>query len=141
MLFLKLSILYLLANSEFCINSQRIMDTNIHSYICRSTEVAWVPLTESGVDTAGIFVKALRRNPDGRPPTILLKFEAGASYPYHNHPAGEELFVMEGTCIIEGVALQAGDYLYTPPGFKHSVRPETGCVLLFVVPEEVEILA
>jgi hypothetical protein len=31
-------------------------------------------------------------------------------------------------------------YLYTPPGSKHSVRSETGCTLLFQVPEEVEIL-
>jgi len=30
------------------------------------------------------------------PPTILLKFEAGAVYPYHNHPGGEEVFVLEG---------------------------------------------
>lgn len=140
MLFLKLSILYLPAASEFCINSQLIMDS-IYNFICRTTETDWLPLTEQDLNTAGIFVKALRRNADGRPPTILLKFEAGASYPYHNHPGGEELFVMEGTCIIEGARLQAGDYLYTPPGFKHSVRTETGCVLLFIVPEEVEILA
>jgi hypothetical protein len=36
--------------------------------------------------------------------------------------------------------LQAGDYLYTAPGEKHSVRSETGCTLLFQVPEEVVIL-
>ncbi|HXL56306.1 MAG TPA: cupin domain-containing protein, partial [Chitinophagaceae bacterium] len=28
--------------------------------------------------------------------TILLKFEPGASYPYHNHPGGEEIFVLQG---------------------------------------------
>lgn len=116
------------------------MDTNIQNYIRRTAEMDWAPLAEPGVDTKDIFVKALRRNADGRPPTILLKFEAGASYPYHNHPAGEELFVMEGSCIIERATLRAGDYLYTPPNFRHSVRTDTGCVLLFMVPEEVEIL-
>ncbi|HRD81975.1 MAG TPA: cupin domain-containing protein [Saprospiraceae bacterium] len=114
---------------------------SINNYISRTSEIQWTPLTEPGIHTAGIFIKVLRRNADGRPPSFLLKFEAGASYPYHNHPAGEELFVIEGACVIEGAALQAGDYLYTPPGFRHSVRTENGCVLLFIVPEEVEILA
>jgi len=76
----------------------------------------------------------------GRAPSILLKFEPGAKYPYHNHPGGEEIFVLEGSCLIEGAALSAGDYLYTPLGFKHSVKSETGCVLMLVIPEEVEIL-
>ena len=64
----------------------------------------------------------------------------GASYPYHNHPAGEEIFVLDGSCLIEGTTLVAGDYLYTPPQYKHSVKSETGCTLFFVIPEEVEIL-
>lgn len=33
-----------------------------------------------------------------------------------------------------------GDYLYTPPNATHSVYSKTGCVMLFVVPEEVEVL-
>jgi quercetin dioxygenase-like cupin family protein len=86
-------------------------------------------------------VKILRIDPvTGRAPSFLLRFEPGASYPYHNHPAGEELFVLSGSCVIEGTTLEAGDFLYTPPGSKHAVRTESGCTLLFQVPEEVEIL-
>lgn len=75
-----------------------------------------------------------------RAPSFLLKFDPGAKYPYHNHPAGEELYVVSGSCIIENTTLHRGDYLYTPPGFKHSVQTETGCELFFMVPQEVEIL-
>lgn len=115
--------------------------TNIHDYIAKTNNTPWKPLVEEGVDTSGIFVKVLRFSEDQqRPPTFMLRFGPGASYPYHNHPAGEELLVLEGSCIIEKVTLQAGDYLYTPPGFKHSVQSETGCTLLLMVPEEVEIL-
>ena len=35
--------------------------------------------------------------------------------------------------------LSGGDYLYTPPGTKHSVFSKTGCTMFFIVPEEVEI--
>lgn len=55
-------------------------------------------------------------------------------------PAGEELFVLSGEVTAEGAHLTEGDYLYTPSGFEHSVHTDTGCTLLFVVPEEVEVL-
>ena len=117
------------------------MNTDIQNYIVQSNKQEWKPLIEDGVDTKGIFVKALRYDDQTkRSPTILLKFETGAKYPYHNHPGGEELFVLEGSVVIAGQTLNAGDYLYTPVDFKHSVTTETGCVLLLMIPEEVVIL-
>ncbi|MEO6538140.1 MAG: cupin domain-containing protein [Ferruginibacter sp.] len=117
------------------------MNNQITNYITRSNQTTWAPLMEEGIATKGIFVKVLRYDEETkRAPTILLKFEAGARYPYHNHPGGEEIFVLEGDATLEGEKLLAGDYLYTAPNFKHSVHSENGCVLLFVVPEEVEIL-
>ncbi|SHM94922.1 ChrR Cupin-like domain-containing protein [Chitinophaga jiangningensis] len=117
------------------------MNTNMQDYITHSNTREWAPLIEKGVHYAGIFVKSLRYDAaSGRSKTILLRFEPGAKYPYHNHPAGEEIFVLEGEATLEGATLRAGDYLYTPPGFKHSVFSKTGCTLFFVIPEEVELL-
>ncbi len=117
------------------------MSKSIQDYIVKSQQKEWIPLTEKGIDYKGVFIKSLKYDNDNqRSTTILLKFQAGEQYPYHNHPAGEEVFVLEGSCIIEGATLNTGDYLYTPPNFRHSVKSETGCILLFVVPEEVEIL-
>ena len=117
------------------------MNDDIFNYIVRTAETEWKPLVEGGVNTTGIFLKPLRVDQaTGRAPTFLLRFEPGAKYPYHNHPAGEELFVLSGSCVIEGATLVEGDYLYTPPGWKHSVRTDTGCTLLFQVPAEVVIL-
>jgi quercetin dioxygenase-like cupin family protein len=117
------------------------MRDDIVNYIVRTADTEWKPLVEDGVNTSGIFVKPLRIDPaTGRAPTFLLRFEPGAKYPYHDHPAGEELFVLSGSCVIEGVTLEEGDYLYTPPGSKHAVRTHTGCTVLFQVPVEVVIL-
>lgn len=117
------------------------MSTNIQDYIVRTSAQEWIPLIEEGIHYNGIFVKSLLFNKEKqRSTTILIKFEPGAAYPYHNHPAGEELFVLEGEAIIEGATLKAGDYLHTPINFKHSVKTDLGCTILFVVPEEVEIL-
>ena len=117
------------------------MNSNINDYIVKTEQKEWQPLIETGIHYEGIFVKSLKFDPKkNRSTSILLKFEPGARYPYHNHPAGEELFVLEGDATVAGARLEKGDYLYTPPNFKHAVKSEQGCTILFVVPEEVEIL-
>lgn len=117
------------------------MSTNLNDYVRRTHYMDWLPLTEPGVDTSGIFVKPLKLETEtNRPVSFLLKFEAGASYPYHSHPKGEEILVLEGSCLIEGQVLGQGDYLFTPPGFSHAVTTTESCVLFLMVPAEVEIV-
>ncbi len=114
---------------------------DIRKFIVRTSEKEWLPLIENGTHYKGVFVMSLRYNEEQkRSNTILLKFEPGSSYPYHNHPAGEELFVLTGSCEIVNTILVAGDYLHTPPNYKHSVKSENGCTLLLCVPEEVELI-
>lgn len=114
---------------------------NIRDYIARSGHLPWQPLIENGVHYKGISVKSLyfdkARN---RSTAIMLRFDNGAAYPYHIHPAGEEILVLEGSCEIFGETLSQGDYLYTPPRGEHSVRTQTGCTLFLSIPEEVILL-
>src|SRR5262245_588268 len=107
--------------------------------LVRSLQVEWKPLAEPGV--TGVYVKTLRFDKEaGRAPTILLKFDAGAKYPAHNHPGGEEIFVLEGDIAFGKDHLYAGDYLYTAPDNKHGVRSDGGCIVLVNVPQEVEFI-
>jgi quercetin dioxygenase-like cupin family protein len=107
--------------------------------LVRSGGVEWQVLDEPGI--SGISIKVLRFDEgSGRAPTFLLRFEAGARYPAHDHPAGEEVYVLEGEITFGRHHLHAGDYLYTPPGGKHAVWSKEGCVLLLSVPEEVVLL-
>jgi quercetin dioxygenase-like cupin family protein len=113
--------------------------TESFTQLVRSEQIEWRALDEPGV--SGVFVKVLRFDKETRrAPTILLKFAAGATYPAHNHPGGEEIFVIEGDLKLGKDHLYAGDYLYTPPNGKHAVRSEKGCTVLVSVPEEVVIL-
>ena len=107
--------------------------------LARSHQMEWQPLAEPGV--TGVFVKVLRFDKEARrAPTILLRFEPGATYPAHNHPGGEEVFVIEGDIKLGPDHLQTGDYLHTAPNNKHAVWSEKGCVVLVSVPQQVEIL-
>lgn len=104
--------------------------------IARTNQTEWKPLEEPGV--SGISIKVLRFDDTaGRAPTFLLKFDPGATYPAHDHPGGEETFVIEGDIHFGPDHLRQGDYLYTAPGNKHAVWSDDGCVVLFSVPSEV----
>lgn len=113
-------------------------ETNANQFV-RSGQREWKPLDEPGV--SGISVKVLQFDQAARrAPTFLLKFAAGACYPAHNHPGGEEIFVLEGDLKLGKDHLHAGDYLYTAPGNVHAVRSVGGCVALIKTPQEVEII-
>jgi len=114
---------------------------NIKDYITKSNNIDWQPLIENGITYEGISVKSLLFDKaTNRSKAILLKFEKDASYPYHIHPAGEEILVLEGNCEIHHETLSQGDYLYTPPTGKHSVISKIGCVLFLSIPQEVILI-
>ena len=69
-----------------------------------------------------------------------MRFEAGTRFPAHNHPAGEEIFVVEGDLHVGREHLKAGDYLYTSPDVRHAASSEGGCVFLVTLPKPVEFL-
>jgi quercetin dioxygenase-like cupin family protein len=107
--------------------------------LVKTSEIEWKPLPEE--DVTGIYVKSLLFDSDTkRSPTILLKFEPGAAYPLHNHPGGEEIFVLEGDIKLGKDELLAGDYLFTAKNNKHRVSTTKGCVVLLKAPQEVEII-
>ena len=115
--------------------------TNMQDYIVRHQQKEWQPLIEKGIHYKGISVISLHYDEaQGRSTSILLKFEPGAAYPFHNHPGGEELYVLNGAVKINEELLSEGDYLYTPAGFKHAVMSPAGCTILFIIPQEVEII-
>lgn len=107
--------------------------------LVKTNEIEWKPLNEEGI--SGIYVKSLLFDTETkRSPTILLKFDAGATYPLHNHPAGEEIFVLEGDIKLGKDELQAGDYLFTAVNNMHRVSTKNGCVILLKAPQQVEII-
>ena len=59
----------------------------------------------------------------------LPSTEAGADVPSHEHPGGEEVFILEGGIEDEDGGYGKGDWLRSPPGSRHHVRSERGCLM------------
>ena len=89
----------------------------------------------------GVSVQVLRRDKTTGESTSLVRFAPGTKFPAHNHPAGEEIFVLEGDFTVGAHRLTSGDYLYTPPNGKHAASTEGGCLVIVTLPKPVEIIA
>ena len=58
-----------------------------------------------------------------------MRYDAGARFPAHPHPLGEEILVLSGTFSDERGDFGAGSYLLSPEGFSHAPFSREGCVL------------
>ncbi|HEY3065380.1 MAG TPA: cupin domain-containing protein [Methylomirabilota bacterium] len=107
----------------------------VGSMVVQSGDRAWRPSR-----TPGVSVKVLRSDEATGESTALIKFEAGTRFPAHDHPGGEEIFVLEGDLSVGPDRLRAGDYLFTPPHGKHAATSDGGCVFLVTLPRPVVII-
>jgi hypothetical protein len=105
---------------EACARKASAMPTTV-----KSGEGHWRPLAP-GVDMQILF-------DDGITASWFARVRAGGRLPPHVHAGGpEECLVVSGSCFIDGVYLQAGDYQLAPEGSRHDdIWSEHGC-LLFV---------
>ena len=61
--------------------------------------------------------------------TSIVRYDAGARFHAHEHPEGEEIFVLSGTFSDERGDFRAGTFMLNPEGFRHAPFSELGCVL------------
>lgn len=79
---------------------------------------------------AGVWRKPLaREEAEQGHATSIVKYEPGASFSEHNHPLGEEIFVLEGVFSDHTGDYPAGTYIRNPKGFVHAPFSKEGCVL------------
>jgi quercetin dioxygenase-like cupin family protein len=74
-------------------------------------DVPWMPAAPPGLD-----FKVLHRDDARGYTTRLLRFAPGSSYPSHRHGGVEEVFIVSGSVVLNGVTLRAGDYCRSEAG-------------------------
>jgi anti-sigma factor ChrR (cupin superfamily) len=68
---------------------------------------------------------------DGRTMSWLLRLQAGARLPAHEHDGPEECLVVSGDLWLNGECFGPGDYQVAAAGSRHDdVRSDRGCLLL-----------
>lgn len=91
-------------------------------------------------EAPGVSFRVLKRQLPGTGVTLMLRFDAGAAYPAHRHPEGEEYYVIDGELTDAGRAYGAGTYVYHPPGSVHRPSSVRGATLIVFLPAGIEIV-
>ena len=92
-----------------------------------------------GTRNAGVEVCGLRDNGAGGG-SILVRVAAGSRVPMHEHPGGEEVLIVQGRAVVDGITLRPGDYLWTGPGIAHDLRAEEDTLLFVSTPQGVRLV-
>jgi quercetin dioxygenase-like cupin family protein len=100
----------------------------------RASAHRWRPGEHPGVEVAGL------RRGEGDGGAALVRVAAGARFPLHDHPAGEEVYVVSGRARIGDLEVETGDYLWTPPGGVHDLEARDETVLFVTTPGGIRLL-
>jgi len=79
----------------------------------------------------GVEVKLLREDASGGRRTRLIRMAPGTIYPKHRHPEVEEVYLLEGDLVVNGVLMRAGDYCSAEANSVHDgARSPSGCTFV-----------
>ena len=93
--------------------------------VLSSKDHRWIASPQAGVERV-----MLDRVGDERArATSIVRYAAGARFPHHQHPGGEEILVLSGTFSDEDGHYPAGWYLRNPPGSGHRPFSDHGAVI------------
>ena len=80
----------------------------------------------------GVDFHALYGQPGQGPAAALLRYAPGASVPAHQHGGIEHILVLAGSQRDDNGLYPAGTLLVSPPGSRHAVVSDDGCLVLAI---------
>lgn len=96
--------------------------------------VAWAPFRE------GVEIYRLYGDGISGPTAALIRFRESSFVPLHVHEGYEHILVLAGSQRDEGGEIEAGTLRVHPPGSRHSVTSEAGCIVLAIYEKPVRFL-
>ena len=91
--------------------------------VINTNKSKWHPSPSKGI----VRVPLERESAESGHTSSIVQYEAGTSFPMHDHPAGEEVFVISGTFSDEHGNYGPRTYLRHPPGYTHAPFSREGC--------------
>ena len=80
----------------------------------------------------GIEIHRIHGDDGGGASAILLRYQPGARAPHHTHPGYEHIYVLSGEQADERGVYGTGTFVVNPPGSRHDVHSDAGCIVLVV---------
>lgn len=93
----------------------------------RFVDLVNMPWSDS---TPGIKMKWLYKDNEKKEALCLMDASPGATIPDHEHTGLEQTYILEGTMEDEAGVCSAGNFVWRPPGSRHTARFPNGCKFL-----------
>lgn len=102
------------------------LNTDVSQRVVIKTEdLAWVKSPTQGVSRQFLA----RDGEENAVATSIVRYEKNAQFSPHEHPLGEEIFVLQGDFNDEFGYYPQGSYIKNPAGTKHTPFSHEGCTL------------
>jgi anti-sigma factor ChrR (cupin superfamily) len=96
--------------------------------------ISWEPFRD------GVRIHRLYGDGVIGPWAALLLYEPGGRIPRHEHIGYEHIFILSGSQRDDAGELRAGTLVIHPPGTRHQVVSDAGCVALAIYEKPVQFL-
>ncbi len=80
----------------------------------------------------GVGILRLHGDPASGPAAALLRYDAGARVPPHEHTGWEYIYVLSGAQEDERGRYARGAFTINAPGSRHGVTSRDGCIVLAI---------
>jgi anti-sigma factor ChrR (cupin superfamily) len=97
-------------------------------------EIPWQPFQD------GVEIHRLYGDGVTGPTAALIRFQKDGMVPVHEHTGYEHIIVLAGTQRDQNGTAAAGRLIVNPPGTRHSVVSEAGCIVLAIYEKPVRFL-
>jgi anti-sigma factor ChrR (cupin superfamily) len=124
----------------FFMNSQSVRDflpdecSDLFHIAQHQDKIPWVSYKDD--------IEIFRLYGDGvtGPTAALLRYRPGGEVPLHEHVGYEHIFVLSGSQQDEYGTYEAGSFAIHPPGTRHKVISESGCIVLAIYEKPVKFI-
>ena len=111
--------------------SRSMVDETINGDLSVRVTVETASMPWSPSPSPSVWRKRVHRvgPPESGQVTSIVRYDAQSHFPVHDHPEGEEIFVLEGVFSDDRRDWPAGTYLLNPEGYRHAPSSRDGCQL------------
>jgi anti-sigma factor ChrR (cupin superfamily) len=107
---------------------------DVFHFAAREHEIAWEPY-KKGVDIFRLYGDGITG-----PTAALIRYGEHGEVPMHEHDGYEHILILSGSQQDEHGIFKAGTLVINPPGTRHKVHSDAGCIVLAIYEKPVRFL-
>jgi anti-sigma factor ChrR (cupin superfamily) len=107
---------------------------DVFHFADHQNEIAWEPY-KKGVDIFRLYGDGITG-----PTAALVRYRERSEVPMHEHKGYEHILILAGSQRDENGTFEAGTLVINPPGTRHKVSSDDGCIVLAIYEKPVQFV-